>query len=395
MERIPLLRSVVFAAILVVAFTAPAALAQYDSREWIAPGPWIDAPTETGAAAPRFVSLPSTFELSDIQPAAFQYGAAGPNGGRPTRLADQCACGGECGYESVCSLGCPCGVCSEKCPTHTLIGLVGYEMFRGHPDGGWGNWGINSGFNFGTRLGRFSDWTGVGFQIGGTMGVYDWSGTDYRLQNQDQAETQGFITYGLFRNPTQGSPWNAAVVHDWMINDTFGVFGEDPTLQQWRGQVGYIVNDYYEIGVWGAWRAHGDTRDVPVFGRTTWRPVNQLNIYWKRRWNFAQADTWIWAGAPDDDRLTGGGSLGSYLIGLRAEVPLSERWRIYSLTTYMHPSASPGPLAAQEEAWSWLIGMSFYTGKSAVSKNIAGRRWQPQLPVASNGYFLVDASQIY
>ena len=63
----------------------------------------------------------------------------------------------------------------------------------------WENNGLNTGFNFGTRLGRFSDVTGIGFQMGGSIGIYDWSGTDYRFQNMEQAETQGFLTMGFFR----------------------------------------------------------------------------------------------------------------------------------------------------------------------------------------------------
>ena len=95
-----------------------------------------------------------------------------------------CCCCAEC---ELC-LGC------NECPRRVISVLLGYEAFRGHPDGGWENNGINTGFNFGTRIGRFSDWTGIGMQIGGTIGVYDWSGTDYRLANQDQAEMQDFFT---------------------------------------------------------------------------------------------------------------------------------------------------------------------------------------------------------
>ena len=77
-----------------------------------------------------------------------------------------------------------------------------YETFRGVSDGNWENNGLNTGFNFGTRLGRFSDATGIGFQMGGSIGIYNWSGTDYRIQNMEQAETQGFLTMGFFRKAT-------------------------------------------------------------------------------------------------------------------------------------------------------------------------------------------------
>jgi hypothetical protein len=287
----------------------------------------------------------------------------------------------------------------EDCPRQGVVALLGYEAFRGHPDGGWGNYGIHAGFNIGTHLGSFSDWTGIGLQIGGTTGVYDWSGTDYRMQNQDRAETQGFITYGLFRKARPGSQWSAALVQDVMLNHTFSVFGEDPTMYQWRGQLGYASSPWNEVGVWGAWRGEGDTRVVDFFGPTTWRPINQLNVYWHHKWSFdgglPAADTWIWLGVPERDRLSGDGSLGDYLAGARAECPLSDFVALYTLVTYMHPSATAGPVAAREEAWSFVVGLSFFPAHNARSDTVAGQCWMPQLPIASNGYFLVDASNTY
>ena len=95
-----------------------------------------------------------------------------------------------------------CPQCDEN-PTHAIVGLFGYDSFRGVADDSWQNNGLHAGFNYGTRLGKFSEWTGLGFQIGGTVGVFDWAGTDYRPANQDKAETQGFLTYGLFRKPDE------------------------------------------------------------------------------------------------------------------------------------------------------------------------------------------------
>jgi hypothetical protein len=180
-----------------------------------------------------------------------------------------------------------------------------------------------------------------------------------------------------------------------MINDTFSVFGEDPTMFQWRAQIGYATSDFDEFGLWGAWRGQDDTRDVPYFGPTTWRPINQINAFCHHKWGLGGADTWMWIGVPERDRLTGGGSLGDYLVGLRADYALDDRWTLYSLVTYMNPSASPGPDAAKEEAWSWSIGIMFYPARNARARTVAGRRWTPYLPVATNGYFLVDASNVY
>ena len=163
------------------------------------------------------------------------------------------------------------GVCDE-CPNRGLVAFVGYDTWRSIVDGNWQNNGIHSGVNFGTRLGRFSDWTGIGFQIGASVGAYNWSGTDYRLSHQDQAQPQGFVTYGFFRKANETSSWSAAVVQDWMLNSNYGVMAQNPTLGQWRGQAGYALNAWHEFGVWGAVRLYSDSRKCPALAAPTGGP---------------------------------------------------------------------------------------------------------------------------
>ena len=127
----------------------------------------------------------------------------------------------------------------------------------------------------------------------------------------------------------------------------------------------------------------------------TWRPIQQLNAYWHYKWSESAADTWLWFGVPGHDRLTGPGSLGDYLVGALANVPLSERVLLYSLVTYMHPSSRPGPAGSREEAWNFTVGIAWMMGAARPSSTVYGNRWMPQLPVANNGTFLVDASQTY
>lgn len=283
----------------------------------------------------------------------------------------------------------------DTCPNRGLYAFLGYDGWRGHPDGTWANNGIHTGLNFGTRLGQFSDWTGIGFQLGGSVGVYDWSGTDYRLRHMDQAETQGFVTGGFFRKPNDNSNWSFAIVQDWMLNNNFSVFAQNPTFGQWRGQVGYAIGAFNEFGIWGTWRGQGDTRNVPFFGPTTWRPIQQFNPYWHYKWGPGGADTWLWVGVPERDRLAGNGSLGDYIAGALANVPLSNGMMLYTLVTYMHPSARPGPVGSMEDAWNFTIGLSFFPARNARTTTVAGQCWMPQLPVANNGTFLVDASKTY
>src|SRR5262249_20199117 len=156
-------------------------------------------------------------------------------------------------------------------------------------------------------------WTGIGFQIGGSVGAYNWAGNDYRLASQNRAQTQGFVTYGLFRKPNEQSRWTAAVVQDWMINDNYGEFAQNPNLSQVRFKVGYEWNELTEIGLWGAFRVLDDSRFVGNgFGTDSWRPIDQLSIYWNYLWGSGGADSFVWFGIPEHDRLGGDGSLGDY-----------------------------------------------------------------------------------
>jgi hypothetical protein len=294
----------------------------------------------------------------------------------------------------------PCGelplsaVC-DQCASGQLTPFFGYDSWRGVSDGTWQHNGLHAGANWGTRLGRLSEWTGIGLQAGGSAGVYDWSGTDYRMYGADETLMQGFFTYGLFRRATEASPWSAAVVQDWMFNDNFSVFGQDPTLSQWRGSVGYAINDWHEAGIWGAFRSQGDSRDVPNWGTVSWRAVNQLSAFWHAKWNPGGADTVLWFGVPEHDRLQGDGSLGDYFVGASASLPLSDSIGMYTLLTYLHPSASAGPTASKEDAWVFVIGLAFYPRGDARSATVRGQRWAPVMPVANNGVFLVDASANY
>jgi hypothetical protein len=279
----------------------------------------------------------------------------------------------------------------EECPKWGVLTFVGYDSFRGVSDGSWQNNGIHVGSNLGTWLGPVGEATGIGFQIGGSVGVYDWSGADYRPR-EIAVETQGFITYGFFRKPNQGSKWSAAVVQDWMLNNNFGEYSANPSLSQLRAQLGYAFSASNEIGLWGTCRVLSDTHFVNGVGSTTWRPIDQLNLYWHHKWELAGADTSIWIGIPEQDRLGGGGSLGEYIAGASANIPLSRRLSLYTLVTYMHPSAGPGGAGSEEDEWNFTVGLAFYPGGNARSNSVAGQCWMPQLPVADNGYFMVDTN---
>ncbi len=295
-----------------------------------------------------------------------------------------------CG-ETGGAAGDPHRVFCEECPKWGMLTFVGYDSWRGISDDSWQNNGIHVGANLGTWLGPVSEATGIGFQFGGSVGVYDWSGAEYRPRDS-AVETQGFITYGFFRKPNQNSKWSAGVVQDWMLNNNFGEYSQNPSLSQIRAQLGYALTPSNEIGLWGACRVLSDTHFVSGVGSTTWRPIDQLNLYWHHKWELAGADTSVWIGLPERDRLGGSGSLGEYIAGASANVPLSNWFAVYALVTYMHPSAGPGGEGSTEDEWSFAIGLAFYPGRNARSNTVAGQCWMPLMPVANNSYFFVDTN---
>ncbi|HEY1786496.1 MAG TPA: DUF6666 family protein [Pirellulales bacterium] len=286
------------------------------------------------------------------------------------------------------------GVCRancDACPTHGLVVLVGYDAWRGITSDSWENNGIHTGLNYGTRLGEFSELTGIGFQVGASIGVYDWSGSDYRPQNT-LAETQGFLTYGFFRKQNSNSNWSAALVQDWMFNNNFGVYSQSPTLSQWRTQIGYATSAKNEFGVWGSWRMSTATTTLAGVGPTTWEAINQIDLFWHHKWQFG-GDTWLYVGAPLSSQLSGGGSsVGSYIADATANVPLSNCIALYTQVMYMRPAASPGPVASEEDAWNFTIGLSYYVRRNARSNTVAGQCWMPLMPLANNGNFIVDTN---
>jgi hypothetical protein len=335
------------------------------------PGDWLNEPR---AVVPVSVAEPAgSVSLTDL------HSLSGTSG----TPYENCGCNSDCGLPPVC----------DDCPTHGLVAYIGNDAWRGLPDGGFGasNFGLSTGVNFGTRLGALTDATGIGGQIGGTFGVYDWLGAS-RIGDTNVAQTQGFFTYGLFRKANAESAWSAAVVQDWMVNDHFGQQGSSPTMSQVRVQIGYALNTWNEIGFWGAWHVLEAERQPlgPAFPTIVDRSVDQYNGYWHHKWWDCGPDTWLWLGLPENNRVQGPGSLGDFIIGWIGEAPLSDRISIYGNVTYMAPSSGVGLQGVAEETWNVSFGVAFYLGGNSRSSTVAGNCWMPALPVANNGTFLVD-----
>lgn len=313
----------------------------------------------------------------------------------------QLGCGGS-------QFGCGCGACGDycdeawpavcqNCPNRGAVLFAGIDSWRGVGDRGnrfdraSNNNGGSVGFNWGTRLGRFSDLTGIGFQVGGSYGVYDWDGRPFNagtLTTVD-AQQQTFLTMGFFHKANGCSRLNYGVVHDYMFNQAFGAYAVNPTLGQWRGQIGYAVSAWNEVGLWATCQGRGSSNTDELGNRVATRAISQTNFFWHHKCD-CLADTWLWIGWPDDKWL-GGGTVGNFLIGGSVIAPLNDRVALYANTQYMHPRASPGNDASGEASWYVGLGLQFTIGGSARTNTVAGNCWLPLMPLANNGNFLVDS----
>jgi hypothetical protein len=306
-------------------------------------------------------------------------------------------CDGKC---DSCCCGCRSGC--DNCPCVGMMLFAGLESFHGIADGPLKN---NDGFvlggNFGVPIPGLRDY-GFGVQFGASFGAYDLDGRTFPngvalgdpLSATNDVQQQCFMTVGIFERATENIPLNWGLGYDWMVNDAYGLFATSPRLTQFRGQIGYVVNDCNEFGFWGAIHDRGDGKVVTLLGVPTtvaYRPCNQYNLFWHHNYE-SGADSWLWMGVLDKDRLNGQGSLGSFTIGAKVEVPLSERVALYGEAQYMRPSSEAGPGASVQDAFSVGFGLEFFPNGSAKNPTAAGRCSMPVLPLANNGTFLVDSA---
>jgi len=288
------------------------------------------------------------------------------------------------GCEGGCD-SCDCWPGCDNCPSSSLTVFAGVESWRGVSEIDWpNNNGGSFGFNYGTSFGILKD-AGIGFQIGGSYGIYDWSGRS-SVADQTSAQQQIFLTTGFFTKADADSHWSAGVVYDFMINTNFGAAASDGTLGQWRGQIGYALSTRNEIGLWGAARDRSINQSD-----LTYHGVDQLNLFWHHKFEQG-ADSSLWIGVPDHTKLGGTGSLGELILGCTFSVPISDYAALYTNAQYMAPSSRPGDLGSTEDTWNIGFGIAFYVGGNARTRTVAGSCWSPLMNVANNGTFMVDSN---
>ena len=211
------------------------------------------------------VMEPGTTNFEAIPPGSV---FAGNSGGPQQCGCGGGGCGGSCGQ---CDEGCSDGTCDygwevfDGCCGPFLRGLsvfAGVDGFKGPLDRGGhnGNFGMNEGINLARPLG---DPWGCGYQIGANFVQSDFSGasvvTADGLSLNAPFRKQYFATAGVFRRALcHGFQWGVAYdfLHD--------IYYQNANLQQIRSETGFVLDDTYEIGYYGAYGVSTDKDRVVV-----------------------------------------------------------------------------------------------------------------------------------
>jgi hypothetical protein len=281
-------------------------------------------------------------------------------------------------------------------PLWNDIGLSvfgGVENFRGIPDAeGGNNHGICVGFNAASPIPALA-LRGFGFQLGGSAAVLDFAGRGRPSRNRKSVQGQEFITAGLFIRALPEMPLSMGIVYDCMFNQNYGVYGEDPTLQQIRGQFAYYFTNCDEFGLWATYDLN-KTHQIQHYSYyefdIAFRPIAQANIFWRHLFGNG-VESSVSLGYTLRNRLDRYHSNrpGKYIVGLELSVPFLESWLLVGKASYMQPGTKRGIHGQMDYASNISINVVyFFGGNPNTTENCA---WMPYLPLADNTYFLVDS----
>jgi len=287
---------------------------------------------------------------------------------------------------------CGCPECSGYPPCCGPVGCIKTNLIAFLATDGWANRGDDDhSNNFGARGGINSGWSidclPCRLQLGGAFGAFDLRGRDSadgNAMNTEDIQQQTFVTVGFYKRSCicvdRNLSWG--LVYDHLFDDRWGERAESISVGQIRGQLGYALGAFDEVGARGSYAAKDDGFllngiTIPV------TVVDQLQAYWKHNWESGAETLVAFVSAQEP---------GQYGLAAEARVPLNARLAIYGEGYYLSPSASAGDdqpngfaNSYAEEAWSVSFGLIFYPGWKAYNPTISGYAGLPLLPVANNG----------
>ena len=223
-----------------------------------------------------------------------------------------------------------------------------------------------------------NDDAGLGLQLGaGIVGTQN-AVRVYELLGQATDRVQGYGTVGLFQRTDSGFIW--AVAHDFMVEESYDQF----VLSQWRGRVGFDMNDVNQVGINAQIRGMQDSGSF-AGGPVSLRTINQGSMYWRHVWA-SQTQTTFWLGLADghgeNNAVTGPSPAKATvpLFGADFLAPLNDHFALYGETNLIMP-ADTGTVDA-------FLGIQWYPGGGA--KKARRGRLDPVFSVAAPTSFAVD-----
>lgn len=267
------------------------------------------------------------------------------------------------------------------CPVEVDLSLA-FDDFRSLPEGSWnGNMGAFASLNLRGDLPR-----SFALQVGGSYGIYDWNGrssTPYKRSGAVQQ--QGFITGAFSWETPCRFGIKAGFAYDCMFNRNFGLFAENPFLDQVRGQLGYLFLKRHEFGAWATYGIHTSHEEAQHIS-LKFRGISQVNLFYCNyfsRGGYAM----IWGGTPYRRGLMfSSGRPGAYTIGARLSAPLSTCWTLFGHAAFMGGRSTSAIPSSSNNASNVSVGLTYFFGRRKIQQT-------PYMNIADNSNFLVDTNQ--
>lgn len=246
------------------------------------------------------------------------------------------------------------------------------------------DFGVNA--HFGGRIGgnvgvSLLDDAGLGAQLGLAYNFSDNAVKVFEVIGEERERNQLFLTFGLFQRTDGGVVWGA--VYDVLWSDYYS----STSLGQFRGLLGYQLDECNEVGLWGTLRGHTDDATVATIP-VQLNSIDMINAYWAHRWKWG-AQTTVWMGVtsghgeevlilPPQTEIDN-----SFVFGAAVNIPLNDSWALSGQANFLSPADS-GTVDA-------YLGFTYFFGGTQI--NAQTGRFRPVLPVANNSYFPVDLSR--
>jgi hypothetical protein len=331
-----------------------------------------------------------------VEPGTVQYEPLSENGvysEKGGRSRSGCGCGrhggeaiedGDC--DSCDSYG--CDECGESCDFgyeifdgcyfrwfRDLSVFGGVEGFKSGADSGINsNFGVNEGLNLAGPLG---DPWGCGYQLGFNAVQSDFSGTPQFAGTREGYRKQYFATAGLFRRAQcRGFQWGVAFDY---LHDTYF---DEYDVKQLRCETGFVFNDCWEFGYYGAYGVGSDNVKYMYYNRTIdigkLIATDMFCLYLRR--NFENGG---------QGRFYGGATgRGDGILGADLWIPLGRGFALQNQFCYMIPKQGHSIEAQSREAWGLGVNLIWYLGQNA--KCMQQNPYRPLFNVADNSLLLID-----